>query len=99
MDAVAEALDGPQAWQPLDAGWASMDLDDEPGSASASRSVRSALHIVLHVPHLLCVPIPTWLSRCALLSRPDLLVRQGHYNQVQGACMCGHAHCSYCAGR
>jgi hypothetical protein len=35
LDAVAEALDGPQAWQPLDAGWGSMELDDEPASPTS----------------------------------------------------------------
>jgi hypothetical protein len=32
---VAEALDAPQAWQPLDAGWGSMELDDEPASPTS----------------------------------------------------------------
>lgn len=37
IDAITETLDGPQAWQPLDAGWASMDLDDEPGASPSSK--------------------------------------------------------------
>src|SRR6476659_3905973 len=52
VDAVAEALEGAQAWQPLDAGWAGMDLDDEPASPASRCALylkqRTALHMHSH---------------------------------------------------
>lgn len=44
MEAAVEALDAPEAWRPLDAGWDSMDLDLSGASSRCADGLCSCKH-------------------------------------------------------